>query len=126
MVRLAVILCLAATTVWADEAVRIDVAVGETIERDVGFAIGLLCDDVAILRADLRASTQESNTFTVTGVTQGTTRCRVGTAPNRPTYLFEIHVVAPRAANHRGPALVERIHVVAVISHGTRREQRDP
>jgi hypothetical protein len=75
---------------------RIDVAVGETIERDVGFAMGLQCDDVAIIRADLRAGTPESNTFVVTGVTEGATMCRVGTTPNRPTYVFEIHVAAPR------------------------------
>jgi hypothetical protein len=96
MVRIALILCLLAGRALADGAVRIDVAVGETVEQDVGFAIGLVCDDLAIIRADLRASTPESNTFTVTGVKEGTTMCRAGTAPNRPTYLFEIHVVVPR------------------------------
>lgn len=96
MSRIAVILCLVATSALADDGMRIDVAVGETIERDVGFAMGLQCDDVAIIRADLRAGTPESNTFVVTGVTEGTTMCRVGTTPNRPTYVFEIHVVAPR------------------------------
>jgi len=96
MIRTAVILCFVATSALAEVALRIDVAAGETIERDVGFAIGFLCDDVAIIRADLRASTPESNTFTVTGVAEGTTMCRVGTAPNRPTFVFEVHVVAPR------------------------------
>ncbi|HET7505278.1 MAG TPA: hypothetical protein VFK02_29870 [Kofleriaceae bacterium] len=80
----------------ADDAVRLDVAVGETVERDVGFAIGLQCDDLTIIRADLRTTTPESNTFVVTGVAEGITRCRAGTAPNRPTYLFEIHVVPAR------------------------------
>ncbi len=99
MVRIAVIVCLVtglATGAMADGAMRIDVAVGESVERDVGFAMGLLCDDVAIVRVELRAGTPESNTFVATGVTEGTTMCRVGTAPNRPAYLFEIHVVAPR------------------------------
>jgi hypothetical protein len=96
MIRIAVILCLVATSARADDAMRIDVAVGETIEREVGFAMGLQCDDVAIIRVELRAGTPESNTFVVTGVTEGATRCRVGTMPNRPTYVFEIHVVAPR------------------------------
>jgi hypothetical protein len=96
MIRIAVILCIAAGSALADDATRIDVAVGETIERDVGFAMGLLCDDLGIIRAELRAGTPESNTFVVTGVTQGTTMCRVGTTPNRPSYVFEIHVVAPR------------------------------
>jgi hypothetical protein len=99
MVRIAVIVCLVAglaTGAMADGAIRIDIAVGETTARDVGFAMGLLCDDIAIVRVELRAGTPESNTFVATGVTEGTTLCRVGTMPNRPTYVFEIHVVAPR------------------------------
>jgi hypothetical protein len=103
MLRIAVIVCLVAglvaglaTSAVADGAIRVDVAVGETIERDVGFAMGLQCDDVAIVRVELREGTPESNTFAVTGVTEGTTTCRVGTAPNRPSYMFEIHVIAPR------------------------------
>jgi hypothetical protein len=79
-------------------ALRMDVAVGETVERSVGFAMGLLCDDLSIVRAELRASTPESNTFSVTGVKEGTTLCRVGIMPGRPTYVFEIHVVPRRAA----------------------------
>jgi hypothetical protein len=102
MIRIAVILCLVATSAVADDGMRIDVAVGETIERDVGFAIGLLCDDVAIIRVELRAGTLESNTFAVTGVKEGATMCRVGTMPNRPTYVFEIHVVAPRHHGSKG------------------------
>jgi len=96
MIRIAVFLGVIATSAWADGTERLDVAVGETIERDVGFAMGLLCDDLTIIRADLRASTPESNTFTVTGIAEGTTMCRVGTMPNRPTYVFEIHVGARR------------------------------
>jgi hypothetical protein len=96
MIRIAAVLCMVATSAVADDAMRIDVAVGETIERDVGFAIGLQCDDLAVVHAELHAGTPESNTFTVTGVAEGATRCRVGTTPNRPTYLFEIHVVPPR------------------------------
>jgi hypothetical protein len=96
MIRIAVILCLIASRALADDAMRLEVAVGDTIERDVGFAMGLQCDDVAIIHAELRAGTPESNTFVVTGVTEGSTTCRVGTTPNRPTYVFEVHVVAPR------------------------------
>jgi len=96
MIRVALILCLAAGTAVADDGVRLEVAVGETVERDVGFAMGLLCDDLAIVRAELHAGTPESNTFRVTGVAEGTTKCRVGTAPNRPAYVFEIHVVPAR------------------------------
>jgi hypothetical protein len=89
-------IAIAAGPARADDAVPLSVAVGETVERDVNFAIGLLCDDLAIIHADLHASTPESNTFRVTGVAEGTTMCRVGTAPTRPAYLFEIHVIARR------------------------------
>lgn len=85
----------AAGRALADDAMRIDVAIGETVERDVGFAIGLRCDDLSILHVDLIPSTPASNAFRVTGVHEGTTMCRVGTAPFRPSFVFEIHVVAP-------------------------------
>ena len=80
----------------ADDAPRLEVAVGETVERDVGIAMGLRCDDVAIVRVALREATPQSNVFAVTGVAPGTTTCRVGIVPNRPTYLFEIRVVPAR------------------------------
>ena len=101
MCRLALIACLLgaaapSTRVLADDALRLDVAVGQTVERDVGFAIGVLCDDLAILRVELRPSTPESNRLSVTGIKEGSTLCRVGTAPERPSYVFEIHVVASR------------------------------
>lgn len=99
MSRISLVLGLAlglAGSARADDAPRIDVAVGETVERDVGFAMGLLCDDLSILRAELRPSTPASNTFVVTGVQEGTTLCRVGTALGRPSFVFEIHVVAAR------------------------------
>jgi hypothetical protein len=97
--------------VRADDAVRLDVEVGETVDRDVGFAMGLLCDDLAIVRAELHAATSASNTFSVTGVAEGTTRCRVGTAPNRPTYVFEIHVVPPhhRRNSNRGEHVLDGV-----------------
>ena len=77
----------------ADDATRIDVAVGETVARDVGIAVGLRCDDLGIVRVALRTASPASNVFEVTGVTPGTTRCRVGIAQYRPSYLFDIHVV---------------------------------
>jgi len=96
------ILCLAAGVAHADEPARVDaaerleVAVGETVERDVGIAVGLRCDDLSFTRIELRTVTPEANRFAVTGVAPGTTRCRVGTALNRPSFVFEIHVVPPR------------------------------
>lgn len=107
--RCALLLCLVAGVAHADdaaradEAARIEVAVGETVERDVGIAIGLRCDDLSVARVELRTATPASNRFEVTGVSPGTTRCRVGTSLNRPSYLFEIHVVpAPRLSARCG------------------------
>lgn len=99
MARIALLLCILAGAARADDSVPLEVAVGETVERDVGFAMGMHCDDLAIVHAELVAGTADSNTFRVTGVAEGTTRCRAGTAPSRPAYVFEIHVVAA----HRRP-----------------------
>jgi hypothetical protein len=85
------------------EPSRLEVAVGETVQRDVGFALGLVCDDLAIVRADLRTAASGSNVFEVTGVQLGDTTCRAGTTPNRPTYLFAIRVVPPRPPPSRAP-----------------------
>jgi len=101
MVRIVAIATLAglvAGSAWADEPPRIDVEVGQTAERDVGIAIGLLCDDLSIVHAELRSATPASNVLRVTGVQPGDTRCRAGTVPGRPMFVFEIHVTARRAA----------------------------
>lgn len=76
------------------DATRIEVQVGDSVERDVGFAVGLLCEDVAIVHAELRSETPESNVLRVTGVKPGDTQCRAGTVPGRPVFVFEIHVTA--------------------------------
>lgn len=89
-------LALGAAAVRADEAPRLEVAVGKTVEHDVGIAMGLRCDDVSIARIALRERSAESNVLVVTGVAPGTTLCRVGLIVGRPTYLFEIRVTAAR------------------------------
>lgn len=81
---------------WADDGPRLEVRVGETVEREVGIAMGLRCDDVAIAKIGLRERTAESNVLVVTGVAPGTTLCRVGLTVDRPTYVFEIRVVPAR------------------------------
>jgi hypothetical protein len=78
----------------ADEPPRIEIAVGETAERAVGFALGLRCDDPSIVRAELEPASPDSNVFRATGLAPGTTTCRVGTAPSRPSFVFEIRVAA--------------------------------
>ena len=96
MLRIGIVLALVSATAVAEDAARLDVAVGETVERDVGYALGLMCDDTAAIHVDLRNTSPETNTFVVTGIKEGTALCRVGTSPGRPTFLFEIHVVPVR------------------------------
>lgn len=93
MVRAAIIAALVAAT-RADEPPRIELSVGQTAERDVGFALGLLCDDLAIVRAELGPGPRDSNVFRVTGLAAGSTVCRAGTAPSRPSFVFDVHVHA--------------------------------
>jgi hypothetical protein len=97
MWRIGLVLAFATAVAHADDgAVRIDLGVGETVERDVGYALGLLCDDASLIHAELRTTSPEANTFTVTGLKEGDTVCRVGTSPGRPTFLFDIHVRTSR------------------------------
>ena len=91
-------LATAGSRAAADPPPRIDLDVGQTMERDVGIAIGLLCDDLSIVHAELRSETPESNVLRVTGVQPGDTLCRAGTVPGRPTFVFEIRLTARRGA----------------------------
>lgn len=84
-------------TAHANGAQRIDVEVGQTVACDVGIAMGLLCDDVSIVHAELRSETAESNVLRVTGLWSGDTLCRAGIVPGRPMFVFEIHVTARRS-----------------------------
>jgi hypothetical protein len=86
-----------ASVVFAEDAPnRIDVAIGETVERDVGIALGLQCDDLSVIQVDLKTKAPAINTFIVKGLKEGTTLCRVGTDPNRPTFLYTIRVTAEK------------------------------
>jgi hypothetical protein len=89
--------CLVAGRARADDSTRIDVAVGETVGRDVGIAIGFRCDDLTIARVELRTRAPMSNTLLVSGTREGITLCRVGTGLYGPTYLFELRVRPARA-----------------------------
>jgi hypothetical protein len=83
----------------AEEVHEIVVAVGQTVERDVAWAMGHHCDDPELVRAEMRNKDRESNLFVVTGRKVGKTLCRAGTyhVEGRPTYLFEVTVVPARA-----------------------------
>lgn len=94
MIRLAVLLALAAPALADDTTIR--VTVGTQVERDVGYAIGVACDHPDIVDAAMKtAPSGKSNVLVLTGKRAGTTVCRAGTDPNRASYLFTIVVTAP-------------------------------
>ena len=82
------------TTVGAEDRVPLVVEVGQTASREVGFAMGHLCDDESVVHAEMKNGTVENNLFVVTGKKPGTTLCRAGVVKDRPTILFEITVTA--------------------------------
>lgn len=87
----------------ADDAVRREtLAVGETIERDVGYAIGVICDDPDTVGATMKtAKGADTNILVLTGKRVGKTLCRAGTDPNRVSYVFEVVVIPKRPAPRR-------------------------
>ena len=80
---------------YADDGVRREtITVGQAIERDVGYAIGVICDhDVVAAEMTTRG---DKNYVVFRGRRAGKTTCRVGTDPNRVSFVFEIAVVAKR------------------------------
>lgn len=85
--------------VGAEDRERITLKVGQILEREVGWAMGSVCDDPRLVRAEMRNKDPETNVFVVTGLAAGTTVCRAGTynVEDRPSYLYEITVVAAPA-----------------------------
>ena len=71
--------------------VSLELAVGKTASYDVGFARGLQCDDLTIVRADLRADSPTANRLFITGLHAGVTACRAGTL-GAPSLLVHITV----------------------------------
>lgn len=86
-------LCITPTLAHAEDRVPLTVELGKTLTEKVGYAMGHLCDDESIVRAEMKNGTAEDNLFVVTGKKLGTTLCRAGTVRDRPTVLFEIKVV---------------------------------
>ncbi len=86
-------LLLLCGTASADGEIRLDVAVGKTVEVGVGAARGWFCDDTSILKGDM-ITRADTNYFVVTGVSPGKTSCRVGgvSSASPVSYLFEVHV----------------------------------
>jgi len=75
---------------------RIELRVGETVEREVGIAIGYRCDEPELIQIEMKARSEEANAIAVTGVREGRTMCRIGTVPQRPSVVLEIRVLPAR------------------------------
>ena len=76
---------------------RVDVEVGKTVEKNVGYARGgWFCDDATLVTAEL-VTRADTNYWIVKGAKAGTTTCRVGTDLHRPTVVFTVVVAAPKA-----------------------------
>jgi|MudIll2142460700_1097286.scaffolds.fasta_scaffold25918_2 hypothetical protein len=93
MWRLALLLGLAAATPAADDVLgSVSIEVGETVEIEVGYAIGVACDDPETVAAEMRPKNDQTNVVLFTGRREGHTLCRAGTDPFRISYLFDITV----------------------------------
>ena len=75
-----------------DVLLQENIMVGETIERDVGIAIGVACDHPEIVEATMMSRNQQTNVLVLTGKQEGRTLCRAGTNPMAMSYLFDITV----------------------------------
>jgi hypothetical protein len=105
--RLAFLLVVTPTA-FADPSDGINhesISIGQTIEREVGYAIGVRCDDPDTVAAEMKSRTSETNVLLLTGKRAGKTTCRAGTDPNRVSYVFEI-TVRPKPALRRSTTRV--------------------
>jgi len=95
--RLWIIGAFAWSQALADAPARLEVAVGKTIEREVGIAIGYRCDEpTAIIDVAMRQKSEYVNVAVITGKKAGTTTCRFGVDPMSYSEIYEIRVVAKR------------------------------
>ncbi len=86
---------LVAATAHAEEIPRIELEVGQTVEQNVQYARGWMCDDASLVTADM-VTRDDHNVWIVKGVKVGHTQCRVGLDRFRVYYVFDVHVVAKR------------------------------
>lgn len=86
----------------ADGTTPVAITVGETVKRDVGYARGLHCDDMAIVAADIATDTaRDTNVVSFTGLKVGKTLCRAGLEAGRPVIVFELEVSAKKSLPRR-------------------------
>jgi hypothetical protein len=87
------VLVLACGAARADELPRVEVQVGATVERNVAYARGWMCDDPSLVTAEM-ATRDDHNVWIIKGVKVGNTQCRVGLDRLSVCYVFDVHVVA--------------------------------
>lgn len=99
MLRIAIALLLCSNLAVADGILvhgdypKLTVAVGKTIEHDVGIRRGgWMCDDPSLLTGDL-VTKGDSNFFVITGVKPGSTQCRVGLEREGGFVVFDVYIV---------------------------------
>jgi len=93
--RALALLLLIASTAYADDVTRVDVEVGATVEKNVQYARGYMCDDPSLVTAEM-VTRDDHNVWIVKGVKVGQTQCRVGLDRLRVWYVFDVHVVPKR------------------------------
>jgi hypothetical protein len=94
MKRMALIVGLVAEVASA-EGIALKVEVGKTVEIEVGYARGWMCDDPSLVRAEV-VTRGDRNFWIVSGAKQGATQCRVGTDVYGVSLVFDVSVVPSR------------------------------
>lgn len=92
----ALALLLVAATAYADDVPRVDVEVGASVEKNVEYARGFMCDDPSLVSVEM-VTRDDHNVWIVKGVKVGETMCRVGMDRLRVHYVFDVHVLPKRA-----------------------------
>ncbi len=77
---------------------KLTVEVGKIVQASVGHFRGYWgCDDPSLISGDI-ITRDDTNYFVVTGVKAGSTQCRVGLVATGGYTVFDVYVIAPRAA----------------------------
>ena len=93
-------LCGAPAPVAAGDGIVLTLALGKTVDVEVGNAIGWFCDDPSLVTAQL-ITIRDVNYWRVSGEKVGTTQCRVGTDLGRASFVFEVTVKRPTVKRKR-------------------------
>jgi len=78
---------------------KVSVAVGKTVEHDVGIRRGgWMCDDPSLLAGDI-VTRGDANFFVITGVKAGSTQCRVGLELEGGFVVFNVYIIDGKPAS---------------------------